>query len=82
VQTLIHSKIQGVDMKPSIFLAAATLSIAGWAGAAAPAAPAPAGAPDAVRVKAAHDLLLSMQAEKLLRMTAGMSKFPARPSAS
>ncbi|MEV4782680.1 hypothetical protein [Burkholderia sp. LMU1-1-1.1] len=61
-------------MKPSIFLAAATLSIAGWASAAAPA---PAAAPDAARVKAAHDLLLSMQAEKLLRMTAGMSKFPS-----
>ena len=61
-------------MKPSILLAAATLSIAGWAGAAAPA---PAAAPDAARVKAAHDLLLSMQAEKLLRMTAGMSKFPS-----
>jgi hypothetical protein len=61
-------------MKPSIFLAAATLSIAGGASAAAPA---PAAAPDAARVKAAHDLLLSMQAEKLLRMTAGMSKFPS-----
>lgn len=67
-------------MKPSIILAAATFAIAGWANAAAPAAPAPAAAtaaPDAVRVKAAHDLLLSMQAEKLLRMTAGMSKFPS-----
>ena len=63
-------------MKPSIFLAAATLSIAGWAGAAAPA-PATAAAPDAARVKAAHDLLVSMQAEKMLRLTAGMSKFPS-----
>ena len=63
-------------MKPSIILAVATLSIAGWASAAAPAA-APATAPDAARVKAAHDLLMSMQAEKLLRMTAGMSKFPS-----
>ena len=61
-------------MKPSIILAAATLAIAGWASAAAPA---PAAAPDTARVKAAHDLLLSMQAEKLLRMTAGMSKFPS-----
>ncbi|SEO00922.1 hypothetical protein SAMN05428959_104160 [Duganella sp. CF517] len=64
-------------MKPSIFLAAATLSIAGWAGAAAPAAPVAAAAPDAARVQAAHDLLASMQAEKMLRMTAGMSKFPS-----
>ena len=63
-------------MKPSIILAVATLSIAGWASAAAPAA-APATTPDAARVKAAHDLLVSMQAEKLLRMTAGMSKFPS-----
>ena len=64
-------------MKRSIFLAAATLSIAGWASAAAPAPAAATAAPDAARVKAAHDLLVSMQAEKLLRMTAGMSKFPS-----
>jgi hypothetical protein len=32
-------------------------------------------APDAVRVKAAHDLLTAMQAEKMMRMTAGMSQY-------
>lgn len=60
-------------MKLRTMLAAAGLTIATLAGAAAAAA----AAPDAVQVKAAHDLLLSMQAEKLLRMTAGMSKFPS-----
>lgn len=60
-------------MKLRTMLAAAGLTIASLAGAAAAAA----AAPDAVQVKAAHDLLLSMQAEKLLRMTAGMSKFPS-----
>lgn len=34
-------------------------------------------APDAAQVKAAHDLLASMQAEKMLRTTAGMSKYPS-----
>ena len=58
-------------MKLRTMLAAAGLTIATLAGAASAAAP------DAVQVKAAHDLLLSMQAEKLLRMTAGMSKFPS-----
>ena len=53
-------------------LAAASLSIASLA----VAMPAVAAAPDAAQVKAAHDLLQSMQAEKMLRMTAGMSKFP------
>ncbi|MEO5935350.1 MAG: hypothetical protein ABIQ08_17580 [Duganella sp.] len=60
-------------MKLRIMLAATGLTIAILAGTAA----ATAAAPDAVQVKAAHDLLLSMQAEKLLRMTAGMSKFPS-----
>ena len=32
-------------------------------------------APDAAQIKAAHDLLASMQAEKMLRMTAGMSRY-------
>ena len=58
-------------MKLRTMLAAAGLTIATLAGAASAAAP------DAAQVKAAHDLLLSMQAEKLLRMTAGMSKFPS-----
>ena len=31
--------------------------------------------PDAAQVKAAHDLLAAMQAEKMMRMTAGMSKY-------
>ena len=60
-------------MKLRTMLAAAGLTIASLAGAAAAAT----AAPDAAQVKAAHDLLLSMQAEKLLRMTAGMSKFPS-----
>ena len=30
--------------------------------------------PDAAQIKAAHDLLAAMQAEKMMRMTAGMSK--------
>ncbi|MBP1205024.1 hypothetical protein JOD97_003066 [Duganella sp. 1411] len=56
-------------MKVRTILAAAGLSIATLGATAA--------APDAAQVKAAHDLLQSMQAEKLLRMTAGMSKFPS-----
>jgi len=31
--------------------------------------------PDATQIKAAHDLLAAMQAEKMMRMTAGMSKY-------
>ncbi|RZT11250.1 hypothetical protein SAMN05216319_0271 [Duganella sp. CF402] len=31
--------------------------------------------PDAAQVKAAHDLLAAMQAEKMMRMTAGMSQY-------
>ena len=31
--------------------------------------------PDAAQIKAAHDLMASMQAEKMMRMTAGMSKY-------
>ena len=31
--------------------------------------------PDAGQVKAAHDLLAAMQAEKMMRMTAGMSRY-------
>ncbi|WP_343733146.1 hypothetical protein [Duganella sp.] len=31
--------------------------------------------PDAAQIKAAHDLLAAMQAEKMMRMTAGMSKY-------
>ncbi|WP_035374803.1 hypothetical protein [Pseudoduganella violaceinigra] len=32
--------------------------------------------PDAAQVKASHDLLVAMQAEKMMRMTAGMSRYP------
>lgn len=69
-------------MKTRTILAIAGLSIASWTGvalaaAAAPTAPAATAAPNAAQIKAAHDLLMSMQAEKLLRMTAGMSKFPS-----
>ena len=31
--------------------------------------------PDASQIKAAHDLMAAMQAEKMMRMTAGMSKY-------
>ena len=31
--------------------------------------------PDAAQVKAAHDLMAAMQAEKMMRMTAGMSRY-------
>ncbi|TFW15514.1 hypothetical protein [Duganella callida] len=31
--------------------------------------------PDAAQIKAAHDLMAAMQAEKMMRMTAGMSKY-------
>jgi hypothetical protein len=57
-------------MKALKMLAAAGLMMtAALANAATPA-------PDAAQVKAAHDLLASMQAEKMLRLTAGMSKYP------
>ncbi|NRR32288.1 hypothetical protein HSX11_19100 [Oxalobacteraceae bacterium] len=57
-------------MKSMKLLAVATLmALANLATAAAPATP------DAAQVKAAHDLLASMQAEKMLRMTAGMSRY-------
>ena len=42
------------------------LALAAWAGAAEP---------DAAAIKAAHDLLASMQADKKMRMTAGMSHY-------
>lgn len=42
------------------------LAVAAWAGAAEP---------DAAAIKAAHDLLASMQADKKMRMTAGMSHY-------
>src|SRR5471030_3180863 len=55
-----------------------TLALAGLMAAAqlvsAAAAP-PAAAPDANQIKAAHDLLAAMQAEKLMRMTAGESHY-------
>lgn len=33
--------------------------------------------PDAKQVAATHDLLVAMQAEKMMRMTAGMSRYPS-----
>lgn len=51
--------------------AASLLMSAAWAAAA------PTAAPDAAQVKAAHDMLAAMQAEKMLRTTAGMSKYPS-----
>ena len=53
-------------------LAAAGLMITALCAAAAPTA-----TPDAAQIKAAHDLLASMQAEKMVRTTAGMSKYPS-----
>ncbi|MQA21943.1 hypothetical protein [Rugamonas rivuli] len=38
---------------------------------------APTAVPDTAQVKAAHDLLVAMQAEKMVRTTAGMSKYPS-----
>lgn len=43
---------------------------------AASPAPAAASIPDAAAVKAAQDMLAAMQAEKLVRMVAGASRFP------
>lgn len=42
----------------------------------APATQPSAAAPDAASVKAAQDLMAAMQAEKLMRMVAGSSRFP------
>ena len=53
----------------SAFLLAA--SLAGAAHAANPN-------PDANQIKAAHDLLAAMQAEKMMRMTAGMSHYASK----
>jgi hypothetical protein len=55
------------------------LALAGWMTlatvcTAAPLAP-PVATPDAARVQAAHDLMASMQAEKMMRTTAGMSRY-------
>lgn len=53
-----------------------TLALAGLMAAAQLAsAAAPSAAPDATQIKAAHDLLAAMQAEKLMRMTAGESHY-------
>lgn len=64
----------------AVAVAGALAVVAGSPAGAAVAAPAPAvavpGAPDAARVKAAHDLLAAMQAEKMMRMTASGSKYP------
>jgi hypothetical protein len=52
------------------------LALAGlMAGAQLVSAAAPSAAPDASQLKAAHDLLAAMQAEKLMRMTAGESHY-------
>lgn len=53
-----------------LLAAAGLVTMASWASAAAPAA-----APNAAQVKAAHDLLVSMQAEKMIRLKAGSSKY-------
>lgn len=67
---------------------AAVISLAAFASAnaaaVAPAAPVPAAAPDAAAVQATQDMLAAMQAEKLMRMVVGSSRFPneqARTSA-
>ncbi|MYM23873.1 hypothetical protein GTP46_14565 [Duganella sp. FT135W] len=54
-------------MKSFIAFLAATL-LAGAVHAATPN-------PDATQIKAAHDLMAAMQAEKMMRMTAGMSQY-------
>lgn len=54
-------------------MAAANLVSATAGAAAGPAAPS---MPDAAQVRAAHDLLAAMQAEKMMRATAGMSRYP------
>src|SRR5687767_8398870 len=63
---------------------AGLMAVSPWSAAAAPAsapasAPAPAAAraaaPDAAQVKAVHELLAAMQAEKLMRLTAGSSNY-------
>jgi hypothetical protein len=60
--------------------AAGLISLAAFATATAagvaPAAPSAAAAPDAATVKAAQELMAAMQAEKLVRMVAGSSRFP------
>jgi hypothetical protein len=58
---------QGEFMKSFAAFLAATM-LAGAVHAATPN-------PDAAQVKAAHDLLAAMQAEKMMRMTAGMSQY-------
>jgi hypothetical protein len=55
---------------------AGLMAAAPWTAATATtAAPAPAAAPDAAQVKAVHDLLAAMQAEKMMRLTAGSSNY-------
>lgn len=62
---------------PSLAVAAViSLAAFGAAASAAPAIPAAATAPDAATVKAAQDLLAALQAEKLVRLVAGSSRFP------
>jgi hypothetical protein len=57
-------------------LAASGLMVISALASAAEPASAPAAAPTAAQVKAAHDLLASLQAEKMTRSVAGGSKFP------
>jgi malate synthase len=65
----------GAMMKSMKMLALAGLMAAAnlASAAAGPAAPS---MPDAAQVQAAHDLLAAMQAEKMMRTTAGMSRYP------
>lgn len=51
-------------LKFSALIAGALMAAQAWAA-----------EPDAAHIKAAHDLLVSMQAEKMLRMTAGTSRY-------
>ncbi len=51
------------------------MAVSPWTAAATTAAPAPAAAPDAAQIAAVHDLLAAMQAEKMMRLTAGSSNY-------
>jgi hypothetical protein len=62
-------------MKWTILAAAAALTLAGPAALAAPAAPAASAKAAPANPKAVHDLLAALQAEKLLRMKAGMAHY-------
>ena len=59
----------------TVLALAGLMAVSPWSHAATPAPAAPAAAPDAVQIKAVQDLLAAMQAEKMLRMKAGMSSY-------